>query len=343
VADLEYAVVTGQGRSAWVTEAYGDIWIETFNMLAGVYSTYAVDDAGNMSQKGTNEITIIDTTPPEVGVAAQTISNAINHWVTVVSSESSGTVYLVREGVPQESKTQLDAAVAAKRGAKGVVQGSNVPVSLSVHELSPGNYHAYAMDDQETLSSPSANVVVITQASTLKSILAYSFLGIGQVATGQISGTSIVVRVPVGTDVNALVGAFTLSPLSKAYVGLIEQISGVTPNNFLSPVVYTVEAEDGTTLDYTVTVSYNSGINETDWLSSVRAYPNPFADRLTIDMEQPADRIQITNSLGQMTLDLRNVDRQSIEIQTGTWNRGVYFVKYFRNDKFIGVQRVIRE
>lgn len=343
VADLEYAVETGAGRDAYVYEAHVDILIETFNMFSGVYSTYAVDGAGNLSEKGTNEITIIDTTPPEVGVAAQTLSNAINHTVNVVSSEQSGTVYLIREGVPQDSKTQMDAAVAAGRGAKGVVLGANLPVSLNVYQLSPGNYHAYAVDEQETLSIPSANVVVITQASTLKSILSYSFLGIGQVATGQISGSDIVVRVPVGTDVTGLIGSFTLSPLSKAYCGLIEQISGVTPNNFSMPVIYTVEAEDGTTLDYTVTISFNTGIEDPDWLGTVIAYPNPFTDRLTIEMQQPADHIQIINSLGQMVHDFRNLNQQIIEIQSSTWIRGVYFVKFFSDGRYVGVQRVIRE
>ncbi len=343
VADLEAAVTAGAGRSAFVTAANADIPISTFNLTDGTYNTYAIDAAGNKSLRGANQITILDRTAPQVSVAAQTISNAMNRKVDVTCSENNGFVYLIQEGVPQLSKSQLDAAVVAKRGVRGLVLTANVPVALSVFELLPGNYHAYAVDLSGNLSNASANIVVITQASRLKSILAYSFNGLTPAAIGQIAGTEIAVRVRVGTDVTALVGTFTLSPLSKVYVGLVEQISGVTPNNFTLPVVYTVEAEDGTTLDYTVTVSFNTGIGDEEWFSTIKSYPNPFTDRLTLEMQQPADRIQVINSLGQTVADLMNTGETTVELQTGSWLRGIYFVRYFRDDKYVGVQKLIRE
>jgi hypothetical protein len=69
-----------------------------------------------------------------------------------------------------------------------------------------------------------------------------------------ISGTSIVVTVPFGTDVTALVATFTTSGASVA-VGATTQVSGATANNFTSPVVYTVTAADSSTANYTVTVT----------------------------------------------------------------------------------------
>ncbi len=343
VADLEAAVAANAGRSTFVSAANTDTPISTYNLSDGTYNTYAIDAAGNKSLRGANQITILDRTAPQVSVAAQTISNAMNHTVDVTCSENNGFVYLIQEGVPQLSKSQLDAAVVAKKGARGLVWTANVPVALSVFELIPGSYHAYAVDLSGNLSNASANIVVITQASRLKSILAYSFNGLSPAAIGQIAGTEISVRVRVGTDVRALVGSFTLSPVSKAYVGLVEQISGVTPNDFTLPVIYTVEAEDGTTLDYTVTVSFNTGIGDEEWFSSIKSYPNPFTDRLTLEMAQPADRIQVINSLGQTVADLRNPGETTVELQTGSWLRGIYFVRFYRDDKYVGVQKLIRE
>jgi hypothetical protein len=343
VADLETAVEQDAGRFAYVTTANTDIPISTYNLTDGTYYAYAVDQAGNKSVKGTNAITIIDRTPPSVSVTAQTISNALNHTVNVSSSEASGFVYLIQEGVAQASKPQLDAAVTAKRGARGIVWNANTPVALSVYELSPGNYHAYAVDMSGNLSNASTNIVVITQASRLKSILAFSFNGLSPAAIGQISGTDIAVKVPVGTNLTSLVASFTLSPLSKAYVGLIEQVSGVTPNDFTLPVIYTVEAEDGTTLDYNVTVTFNTGIDDQDWLGLTRTYPNPFSDMLTIQMPQPAERIQVVNAIGQQVADIINPGAQVVELKTSSWHRGIYFVRFYRDDRFVGVQKLIRE
>jgi hypothetical protein len=343
VADLDAAVEQNAGRYAYVTAANTDIPVSTVGLTDGTYYAYAVDQAGNKSLKGTNAITIIDRTAPVVSVTAQTISNALNHTVNVSSSEPSGFVYLIQEGVAQASKAQLDAAVTAKRGAKGVVFYANTPVALSVFELSPGNYHAYAVDMTGNLSNASTSIVVITQASRLKSILAFSFNGLNPAAIGQISGTDIAVKVPVGTNLNNLVASFTLSPLSKAYIGLIEQVSGVTPNDFTLPVTYTVEAEDGTTLDYTITVTFNTGIEDQDWLGTIRTYPNPFRDQITIDMPQPADRIQVVNALGQEIADIQNPSATTVELKTSGWHRGLYFVRFYRNDRFVGVQKLIRE
>ena len=57
------------------------------------------------------------------------------------------------------------------------------------------------------------------------------------------------------TDVTNLIATFTLTGGASAKVGGTPQISEVTPNDFTSPVVYTITAEDGTTTqDWTVAV-----------------------------------------------------------------------------------------
>ncbi|WP_459923212.1 hypothetical protein [Desulfatiferula olefinivorans] len=87
-----------------------------------------------------------------------------------------------------------------------------------------------------------------------KKITAFGFAA--PLATGVISeaAKTISVSVPFGTDVTALVAVFTTTGV-EATVGGLDQESGVTANDFTAPVVYTVTAEDDSTVDYTVTVT----------------------------------------------------------------------------------------
>jgi len=68
---------------------------------------------------------------------------------------------------------------------------------------------------------------------------------------------TIDVTVPSGTNVTNLVATLTtFSDLTSIKVGSVNQESGVTENNFSSPVTYTVVAENGvTTSEWLVTVT----------------------------------------------------------------------------------------
>jgi hypothetical protein len=88
--------------------------------------------------------------------------------------------------------------------------------------------------------------------SSPKAITAFSLAG----ATGTIDETAknIAVTVPFGTDIKTLVATFTATG-TGVKVGATAQTSGTTPNDFTSPVAYTVTAVDSTQATYTVTVA----------------------------------------------------------------------------------------
>ncbi|MDO8412961.1 MAG: ice-binding family protein [Gallionellaceae bacterium] len=88
--------------------------------------------------------------------------------------------------------------------------------------------------------------------SSTKAITAYSLAGV----TGTVNETAktIAVTMPSGTNVTALVATFTTTGASVA-VTATPQSSGTTPNDFTSPVTYTVTAADATTATYIVTVT----------------------------------------------------------------------------------------
>ncbi len=61
------------------------------------------------------------------------------------------------------------------------------------------------------------------------------------------------------TDINNLIANFTISEGAEAFINTTTQTSGITPNDFSSPVIYTVYAEDGITFQNWAVI-----VNQTD-------------------------------------------------------------------------------
>ena len=93
-----------------------------------------------------------------------------------------------------------------------------------------------------------------TYLSPAKTITAFSFAT--PAATGVINESlhTIALTVPFGTNLSALVATFSTTGTSVS-VGSTAQVSGTTPNDFTSPVTYTVTAADASTQAYVVTVT----------------------------------------------------------------------------------------
>jgi D-alanyl-D-alanine carboxypeptidase len=71
-------------------------------------------------------------------------------------------------------------------------------------------------------------------------------------STATISGSSINIFLPPGTNTNALIATFTLTDSGEVMVNGANQQSGVTQNNFSSPVTYTVMGLSGSIESYKV-------------------------------------------------------------------------------------------
>ncbi|MEW5847126.1 MAG: DUF5018 domain-containing protein [Bacteroidota bacterium] len=103
-------------------------------------------------------------------------------------------------------------------------------------------------------STKTWTVTVSVAKNTEANILTYSINSVD----GTIDNVNhtVAITLPYGTDVTNLVATFTLSGGASAKVGGVDQVSGVTANNFTNPVTYTVTADDGTTTQvWTVTVT----------------------------------------------------------------------------------------
>ncbi len=89
-----------------------------------------------------------------------------------------------------------------------------------------------------------------TQASS-KTITAFSLPALA--LTGNIKQSVITLYAEATNAISPQAAVFTTTG-KKVLVGGVDQVSGVTLNDFTSPVTYTVVAEDGTTFDYLVMV-----------------------------------------------------------------------------------------
>jgi len=94
----------------------------------------------------------------------------------------------------------------------------------------------------------------VAAPNTEANILTYTVAGVN--ATIDNVNHTITATVPYTTNITNLVATFTLSDGATAKVGAVDQVSGVTANNFTNPVTYTVTAQNGTTTqDWVVTIT----------------------------------------------------------------------------------------
>jgi hypothetical protein len=137
----------------------------------------------------------------------------------------------------------LDTGATVKVG--NVVQISGVTVNDFTN---PVVYTIVAADGSTT----NFTVTVVVAPNTAKAITSFS-IG-SSVGTINDNAHTITVAVPAGTNLTALVPTFTTTGASVS-VGSTGQVSGVTSDDFTSPVTFTVTAADGSTQPYTITVS----------------------------------------------------------------------------------------
>ena len=110
-------------------------------------------------------------------------------------------------------------------------------------------------DDNNNTNSNSLSSNESSSVSDTKDITAFSFIAANNPALnededvdGTIIGTGIALTVPYETDETALVATFTTTGVSVK-VNSTEQVSGVTENNFTNSVIYTVTAQDDSTIE----------------------------------------------------------------------------------------------
>jgi predicted outer membrane repeat protein len=164
-------------------------------------------------------------------------------------------------------------------------------------------------------------------SSDMTDILSYSFPEQTGPATIDPVSHTVFIEVEYGTSLTDLVATFTLSDGATATVGGVNQQSGVTANDFTSPVTYVVTAEDGVTAqDWVITVDTLTGIFEF-WDPIMSIYPNPFTNKATIKFPNPSHstyNLFIFNTSGNEVFEMQNIRSDQIEFERGNLPGGIY-------------------
>jgi len=223
-----------------------------------------VSDAPQTSGVTANDFThpVVYTVKAADGTAAQytvTITIALNPAKTITAfgfsnpavtgsiDSASRTISVV---VPFGTNVTALVATFTTTGADVTVNGTTQTSGTTANDFT--NPVAYTVTAADTTKA-TYTVTVTISPNPAKAITAFSFASLS--ATGVIdeAAKSILVTVPVGTNVTALVATFTTTGTGVTVNGTT-QISGTTANDFTNPVVYTVTAADTNTAQYTVTV-----------------------------------------------------------------------------------------
>ncbi|HOI90027.1 MAG TPA: Ig-like domain-containing protein, partial [Candidatus Rifleibacterium sp.] len=186
-----------------------------------------------------------------VSIAANTAKDitAFSFASPAVTASISGTA--ITASVPfGTDRNGLKAVFTASANATVKIGANTQTSNVTTNDFtSPVTYTVVAEDG----SSQNYTVTVSIAPNTAKDITAFSFAS--PAVTASISGTAITASVPFGTDRNGLKAVFTASANATVKIGANVQTSNVTTNDFTSPVTYTVVAEDGSSQNYTVTIS----------------------------------------------------------------------------------------
>jgi len=237
-----FALSTGatSNPTSGTTSDYSSPFIITVTAEDGI----AIQDwTVNISEAPSNETDILTFTFPEQTGPA--IIDDVNHTIDI--EVDYGT-----------NLTSLTPTFTLSTGA------TSSPTSGTTSDYSSPFIIAVTAEDGITNQNWTVNV---SEASnTENDILTYSLPGQTGPATINNGNHTVTVTVPYGTTVTSLIATFTLSSQATATVGAVIQVSGSTPNNFTNPVIYAVEAGEGTTQNWTVTVNFAPN-TETDILT----------------------------------------------------------------------------
>ncbi len=163
--------------------------------------------------------------------------------------------------------------------------------------------------------------------SAAKDVLAFSINNTTPAVTATINGTSITAVVPSTANLNTLIATFNLSYDASAKVSSVAQISGLSSNNFSSPVTYTISAQDGTTKNYTVTITKGVvGVSSNGLAAEFTLFPNPFTDEISICYAGEFS-YEVFDVTGKSIFPTRALQTNSTVLNTQDLSPGIYFIQ----------------
>ena len=208
--------------------------------------------------------------------------NPLTYDVYIGQSSLGGASYLNYQITPGEALRSSRRLTSRK----GKVYGK----SWSIRGLARGTYYwvVQAVDEGLRGSEFSMEATFDVPASLSAEVLSFGLLGLESTADIDTATATISVEIDAG-DLSDLTPEFVLGRGAGAEVGGILQISGTGSLDFTSPLTFRVTAENGTTKDWTVTVSVSSSIFQEIGEGELEGIGQGFSDWADIDADGDLD------------------------------------------------------
>ena len=263
VLTADFSLSAGASATIGATTQNTSVTANDFSSGALTYSITAEDGT-------TIQDWIITVTEAASGLSPET------DIITYSFPEQTGTSNIVNDTVFIEvangtGLTNLVAHFSLSPGATVTVASITQDSAVTVNDFTSDVIYTVTAEDAVTTKDW---IVMVTEAasglSTETDIITYIFAEQTSAATIDAVSHTVNIEVVNGTDLTDLTAEFFLSAGANATVSATAQDSAVTANDFTNPVIYTITAEDGTTIQdwiITVTLAASSLSTEADFLT----------------------------------------------------------------------------
>lgn len=145
---------------------------------------------------------------------------------------------------------------------------------------------------------------------------------------------NINITIPSSPDLSNLIAHFTVSQgVREVKVGNVDQISGQTPNNFYTPVVYSIMAEDSVTIkNWMIIVNGYNDITAAE-VDKICIFPNPCSDHFLVYHCENCQLLLIDQT-GKTVISKR-INQPVATIHTSHLAKGIYTLKINDNERII--------
>ncbi|MBN3036747.1 MAG: choice-of-anchor L domain-containing protein [Bacteroidales bacterium] len=280
---LEFDVIpvydTLRFRYIFGSEEYPEWVINLFNDVIAIFVTGPDPSGGNYMLKN---IALVPGTDLPVNI--HNINNVIPSYPEYYVDNTGG------------QTIQYDGFTTPLPAVLPVVPGETYHIKIGVADAGDGIYDSGIFLKKGTLSS--AGPPVFEAFAFLKEINPQ----LPDDITGVIVDSAVILTVPAGTDVTALVASYTTPAGVEVTSGGIPQQSGITPNDFSAPVDYMLLGCD--CMKWTVHVTIMTGSPAHD-LSDFSIVADP-SDRSIILRNAKDCKAVIYNLLGEAVRTVHN-------------------------------------
>jgi len=153
------------------------------------------------------------------------------------------------------------------------------------------------------------------------------------------TGKTVNIGVTPETDIQNLITSFEVPYGAKVLINDIVQESGISVNDFTNSMIYTINGIDGKSMEWTVSISKVSSINQTI-LNNIEVYPTIISNNQLFVKASESLKYKIFNILGNV-IQNGNVISGPNTIQLNSKCSGIIFLKLTNSKNQVKTVRLL--